>query len=237
MIKHRYASVYRLLCAVLVFTILFYGTILVVHGEEISDKYSIKIVQATLNEEGFECGTADGIVGNGTRAAVEEYQRVNGMAVTGVITDELADKLGLTAEILKGTLISDFVTRYNEGALYCNAISDKTGDPYISSIGEDIFNIELATLDDNASVLFLVDDRNLSVRGIILSKEGNNYNIPMVYEMVSSVYALDTSFTDVPSAVDFVGDFVINHHMKSGNMEYYIAQRDGLIYFIVEPIL
>ena len=61
MIKHRYASVYRLLYAVLVFTILFYGTILVVHGEEISDKYSIKIVQATLNEEGFECGTADGM--------------------------------------------------------------------------------------------------------------------------------------------------------------------------------
>lgn len=37
----------------------------------------VKILQAALNEAGFDCGTADGIFGAKTEAAVKKYQKAN----------------------------------------------------------------------------------------------------------------------------------------------------------------
>ena len=35
----------------------------------------VKLVQLMLNENGYNCGTADGIFGTNTEKAVEKYQR------------------------------------------------------------------------------------------------------------------------------------------------------------------
>ncbi|MEO0938407.1 MAG: lytic murein transglycosylase [Pseudomonadota bacterium] len=40
-------------------------------------------LQTGLNRAGFDSGKADGVVGSGTRAAIEAYQRANGLPVTG----------------------------------------------------------------------------------------------------------------------------------------------------------
>ena len=228
-------SIFLVLYLLFLYMILSEGIVSIAYGAEIADKQSIKIIQATLNAEGYDCGTADGIAGKRTKAAIEKYQQENGMAVTGIITDELTNSLGLTSEMLKGVLISDFITRYNDAVSYCNKISDETGDPDIGQIGEEILDRQISILDDNVSISFLVDDRKISVRGIILYEPGNSYNIPFVYEMISSVYALDTSFTDIASVISFVGDFVEDHSATSGKMDYSIVTRDGVIYFTAVP--
>ena len=53
----------------------------------------IKSVQEALNAHGNDCGTPDGIAGEKTRGAVEKYQEANELPVTGVIDEDLMEKL------------------------------------------------------------------------------------------------------------------------------------------------
>ena len=59
------------------------------------DSSVIKEVQQALNDAGFNCGTADGIAGKATTSAILEYQKENGLAEDGVISDELLTSLGI----------------------------------------------------------------------------------------------------------------------------------------------
>lgn len=54
-----------------------------------SDAETVKKVQEKLNAEGFDCGTPDGVAGSGTYAALNAYQKENGLSVINAITDEL----------------------------------------------------------------------------------------------------------------------------------------------------
>ena len=60
-----------------------------------TDPETVKKVQEALNAAGYDCGTPDGIAGSGTTGKVEKYQTDNGLKVTGTITDELLDSLGI----------------------------------------------------------------------------------------------------------------------------------------------
>ena len=51
----------------------------------------VRLVQARLNALGYPAGVADGQAGKKTRAAVRDFQRDNGMRVTGRIDSRLAD--------------------------------------------------------------------------------------------------------------------------------------------------
>ena len=53
----------------------------------------VKAVQEKLNELGYDCGTADGIAGQKTQAAVKQYQQEKGITVTGQIDEELLNTL------------------------------------------------------------------------------------------------------------------------------------------------
>ncbi len=53
------------------------------------DKNAIMEVQTLLNENGYDCGTADGIAGNKTQQAIKDYQRDHGLTENGVIDDIL----------------------------------------------------------------------------------------------------------------------------------------------------
>ncbi|MDH3604129.1 MAG: peptidoglycan-binding protein, partial [Candidatus Tectomicrobia bacterium] len=53
----------------------------------------VKLVQTKLNELGYDTGTPDGQFGPRTTSAIQEYQKDQGLAVTGEITAELLDRL------------------------------------------------------------------------------------------------------------------------------------------------
>lgn len=52
------------------------------------------VVQEALNNSGYDCGTPDGIAGEGTKGAIRKFQSDYGLEETGEITDELIDVLG-----------------------------------------------------------------------------------------------------------------------------------------------
>jgi TPR repeat protein len=53
----------------------------------------IAAVQRELNRLGYRSGPADGIAGNRTRRAIEQFQRDAGLEVTGAATESLLDRL------------------------------------------------------------------------------------------------------------------------------------------------
>ena len=61
---------------------------------EVTKEMVIK-VQTRLNELGYECGTADGILGSKSQKAIENFQKDNGINSTRTITQDLLDKLGI----------------------------------------------------------------------------------------------------------------------------------------------
>lgn len=56
----------------------------------------VKKVQKKLNRCGYNCGTADGIMGTKTKKALKKYQRANGLTPDGIIGDATLKCLGLS---------------------------------------------------------------------------------------------------------------------------------------------
>lgn len=54
---------------------------------------SLTFVQHALNRRGFDAGPADGIAGTRTRAAIERFQRAEGLAIDGRVTRNLLERL------------------------------------------------------------------------------------------------------------------------------------------------
>lgn len=59
----------------------------------LEDKTSISKAQRALNKLGYNCGTADGILGSNTQKAIVSFQKDNDLTPTGEITQELLQKL------------------------------------------------------------------------------------------------------------------------------------------------
>lgn len=60
-----------------------------------TDADTVKRVQEALNAAGYDCGTPDGSAGNMTVGQIQKYQTDKGLNVTGTITDELLESLGI----------------------------------------------------------------------------------------------------------------------------------------------
>ncbi len=56
---------------------------------------TIRSVQRVLKRCGYNCGTADGVMGTKTKRALKNFQRDNGLTADGVIGQETLDALGL----------------------------------------------------------------------------------------------------------------------------------------------
>ncbi|MDD0812485.1 peptidoglycan-binding domain-containing protein [Curvibacter sp. RS43] len=54
---------------------------------------AVRQAQERLNQQGYAAGTADGLVGPKTRAALRRFQQEKGLKVTGVLDAATADKL------------------------------------------------------------------------------------------------------------------------------------------------
>ncbi len=57
----------------------------------------IREAQTLLTDLGYQIGGADGAAGPKTQAAIKEFQKVNGMDATGVVTDDLIQRLEIAA--------------------------------------------------------------------------------------------------------------------------------------------
>ena len=55
----------------------------------------VMILQARLNELGYNCGTVDGKFGNKTEEQVKKFQRDNGLNDDGIVGEETLKKLGI----------------------------------------------------------------------------------------------------------------------------------------------
>ena len=59
----------------------------------ISDTETVRKVQEALNEAGFSCGSADGILGTNTMKALRQFQEYNNIEVCGLITEQTLLKM------------------------------------------------------------------------------------------------------------------------------------------------
>ncbi len=86
------------------------------------NKATIKAVQQKLNDSGYDCGTADGVTGKKTKAAIKQYQKDNDLKVTGTINKALLKSLDVT--VVKSTSSSD--SKKKDTTVYIT----KTGSKY-----------------------------------------------------------------------------------------------------------
>ena len=56
---------------------------------------TVRSVQRTLKRCGYNCGTADGVMGTKTKRALKRFQRDHGLTADGVIGQETLEALGL----------------------------------------------------------------------------------------------------------------------------------------------
>ena len=59
--------------------------------------YSVPNSQMLLNQLGYDAGPVDGAMGNSTRAGIRAYQRANSIYADGSLTQDLFDKIALSA--------------------------------------------------------------------------------------------------------------------------------------------
>lgn len=93
-------------------------------AEAAYNKATVKNVQKALNKLGYDCGTADGIAGKKTKAAIKKYQEDNDLKVTSTVDSKLLTSLNV--KVVKDT--SDSAPK-KEATVY---ITD-TGEKYHTS--------------------------------------------------------------------------------------------------------
>ncbi|MFT9496301.1 peptidoglycan-binding protein [Anaerosolibacter sp.] len=59
------------------------------------DKSTVVLIQEKLNELGYDCGVADGIMGTKTKTAIKNFQRDNGLVVDGIVGTKTKTALGI----------------------------------------------------------------------------------------------------------------------------------------------
>ena len=56
-------------------------------------KKAVRNIQLILNKNGYDAGSADGVMGAKTKAAIAAFQKDNGMEATGEVDEKLVRKL------------------------------------------------------------------------------------------------------------------------------------------------
>ena len=74
----------------------------------------VKKLQENLNKLGFNCGTADGIFGVKTEAAVKAFQKANGLAVDGIAGPKTLSKIEELLKTKSSTSSTDYKKLYEE---------------------------------------------------------------------------------------------------------------------------
>ena len=56
-------------------------------------KQAVRNIQMILNKNGYDAGSADGVMGAKTKVAIAAFQKDNGMEATGEVDEKLVRKL------------------------------------------------------------------------------------------------------------------------------------------------
>ena len=98
---------------------------------EFKDVTTIRIVQQTLNELGYNCGNPDGVAGQNTTQAITSYQTEKGITVNGLVTDELLESLGIVEKVQKAVAAEGAKNEYGSNYTYDQLA--RNPDTYIGS--------------------------------------------------------------------------------------------------------
>ena len=85
---------------------------------EYKDATTIRIVQQSLNEAGYNCGTPDGVAGGKTTEAITSYQTAKGITVNGLVTDELLQSLGVVEQVQEAVKAEASKNEYDSNYTY-----------------------------------------------------------------------------------------------------------------------
>jgi len=193
-------SIRKILLAIVV-TITCLGSSGIIYAEYEDSSTMIKFVQELLNEFGYDCGTADGIVGEKTRDAIRRYEQDNGMSVTGSVNDNVLDNL-IGKKYVNGISIEEFVERYN---LSVEIYNDKFDE-----------NIQRIVYQDNKLILngpgeyeFSIENGNVIGLGFSYENIADNA-YAIAGETSSAFFALDPTLDSIDEA-SAVGKNIIDN--------------------------
>ncbi len=65
-------------------------------SSDTSTSDTIKQVQQALNDRGYDAGEADGVMGQKTKSAVEQFQKDNELVIDGIVGQQVKDALGIS---------------------------------------------------------------------------------------------------------------------------------------------
>lgn len=156
----------------------------------------IKSIQIVLNTFGYNCGSADGIMGQQTIDAIKNFQRDEGLQVTGQINSELLDYL------LAGIPLNMFSNRYNESIVYINKLMD--------------ISLKVCDFDEDVEEYCPNNNLTLSINPNLVSRRMvGNINIYSnskfdtdltIGEIASALYALDVSLKSPNDALTLLNN-------------------------------
>ena len=85
---------------------------------EYKDAATIRIVQQSLNDAGYNCGTPDGVAGGNTTQAITKYQTEKGLTANGLVTDELLQSLGVVEKVQEAVKLEASKAEYSSDYTY-----------------------------------------------------------------------------------------------------------------------
>lgn len=142
-------------------------------GVTYTDKAIVKIVQQTLNDNGYDCGTPDGMAGSKTTEALMSYQKEKGINVNGVITDELLEAMQIVEQVAELAEQEAKMKEYSSDYSYTQIARD--ADSYVGEkmtfkgkvlqdgdAGSGVRYIRLANNSDYDQVLFITYEEDIA---------------------------------------------------------------------------
>lgn len=85
---------------------------------EYKDATTVRIVQQTLNNVGYNCGNPDGVPGGKTTEAITKYQTDRGITVNGLVTDELLQSLNIVEQVQEAVKAEGSKAEYSSDYTY-----------------------------------------------------------------------------------------------------------------------
>lgn len=202
-----------------------------VYAIEVNDASVIFATQNALNKAGFNCGTADGVIGANTSNAITQYQTEKGLEITGKINEQLLISLGFSIDDSFGIDVTSFVARYNESAVYFNNISAESGDALINQIvSENVFS-EKGMLDGITTVSFGLNNVGSYVDSCTVQDNDGIYDVKNLYELSSVAYALNTTYSSPADALTGVQKLFEDYKIENDNLTYSILNAGDKVTF------
>ena len=162
----------------------------------VEDSDAIKSVQTILNALGYNCGNADGVMGNQTIAAIKKFQSDQGLDATGKINSELLDC------ILAGIPLNIFSDRYNTAVIYTNKAINST--LQYCNFDE---NTEEYCPNGNLSLILNPNVVSRKMVGNINVYSKNDFDSDMaIGELGAALYAFDISLATPNDAITLINN-------------------------------